>query len=218
MIVAIVPAAGLSRRMGGPKLVLDIHGRPLIQRVIEALREGGADTVVVVAPPIEQDGAVRIADLAIQSGAEICSLLIPTPDMRATLEAGLSYIAIRDRLGTNSLNPLCDPSHPLIRLPLGILIAPGDSVGISSGLVAAIVERFRSDPTRIVLPVKNGRRGHPLALPWTIALAIRDLPPNVGVNALLSAYETRVDRLQVDFPDLDADLDTPQDYRLWSGR
>jgi len=198
MIAALVPAAGLSTRMGRPKLLLAIQDRPLIRRVVAALREGGADRVLVVAPPADQDGAVRIAELAREAGAEAISLAASTPDMRATIEAGLASLG----LGTE--------------IPSGVLIAPGDCVGLTSGLVAAVVGQFLADPSRIVLPIRGDRRGHPLALPWSTALAIRDLPRGVGVNALLSAREARVDRLTVDFPGLDADLDTPEDYRRWS--
>ncbi|MDB5350843.1 MAG: putative MobA-like protein [Planctomycetota bacterium] len=199
MIAALVPAAGLSARMGRPKLLLDVHGQPLIQRVIRALKNGGADRVLVIAPPIHQEGSIRIQELAADAGAETTHLVAPTVDMRSTIEAGLLLV-------TGEFEP-----------PSGVLIAPGDSVGMTSGLVAAVVRQFLTDPSRIIVPEREGRRGHPLALPWTVAMAIRNLPRNVGVNALLSAPEARVDRLLVAFPDLDADLDTPEDYRRWSG-
>ena len=47
-VAAIVPAAGLSTRMGRPKLLLPFGGEPLIVRVVNALRQGGAAPVVVV--------------------------------------------------------------------------------------------------------------------------------------------------------------------------
>ena len=199
MIAAVVPAAGMSTRMGRPKLVLEVGGQPLIARVVAALRGGGADAVVVVAPPPGQEGGPRLADLAREAGAIVEVLAAASPDMRATIERGLLVLA---RL---------DPS------PIGVLIAPADSVGLYARLVAEVVARFRRDPSRIVVPERDGRRGHPLALPWREALAITALPPGVGVNALLEARSAIVDRLQVDAPGLDADLDTPEDYRRWVG-
>ena len=56
-IAAIVPAAGRSERMGRPKLILPIGGATVIARVVAALRQGGAEPVVVVAPPAEAPGA-----------------------------------------------------------------------------------------------------------------------------------------------------------------
>ena len=68
MIAAVVPAAGRSQRMGRPKLLLPIDGEPLIVRVVTALREGGAERVVVVAPPAESEGGPAVAALASQAG------------------------------------------------------------------------------------------------------------------------------------------------------
>ena len=45
---AILLAAGVSRRMGTLKALLDWRGRPLIIHQIVALREAGADEVIVV--------------------------------------------------------------------------------------------------------------------------------------------------------------------------
>ena len=53
MIAALVPAAGSSKRMGQPKLLLEFDGHTLIGRVVGALRAGGVERVVVVAPPAE---------------------------------------------------------------------------------------------------------------------------------------------------------------------
>src|SRR3954447_6428415 len=48
---AIVPAAGNSARMGTPKLLLPLAGRPLIAHVIEAWERSSVDRIVVVIRP-----------------------------------------------------------------------------------------------------------------------------------------------------------------------
>ena len=48
MIAAIVLAAGLSSRMGQPKLLLEVGGKPLIRWSVERVRAGGVQDVVVV--------------------------------------------------------------------------------------------------------------------------------------------------------------------------
>ena len=172
VIAAVVPAAGLSTRMGRPKLLLDVGGQPLIVRVVQALRDGGADPVVVVAPPTDQSGAKELANFASQSGADVVVLEAPTLDMRATIERGIASL-----IGSP---------------PLGLLIAPADSVGLSGPLVAEVVARFRQSPSRIVVPVRESRRGHPLLLPWSEARLIANLPlQGVGVNAALLAAWSR---------------------------
>ena len=45
MIAAVVPAAGSSKRMGQPKLLVEFDGHTLIGRVVGALRAGGVERV-----------------------------------------------------------------------------------------------------------------------------------------------------------------------------
>ena len=61
MIAAVVPAAGRSARMGRAKLLLPIDGTTIIARVVTALRRGGADRVIVVAPPADAPEGPAIA-------------------------------------------------------------------------------------------------------------------------------------------------------------
>ena len=51
MIGGVVLAAGLSRRMGHPKLLLPLDGRPVLYHVVSALADAGLEDIVVVVPP-----------------------------------------------------------------------------------------------------------------------------------------------------------------------
>ena len=198
MIAAILPAAGLSSRMGRPKLLLEIARVPLIVRVVRALIDGGLDRVLVVLGPPSQEGATEVGRLAIEAGAQIEILEIPTTDMRATIERGILALTTAKIL------------------PAGLMIVPADFVGITPELVREVTDRYRSDPERIVVPIREGRRGHPLLLPWREALRIRELPPHVGVNALLAQRSEILDLFPVVTSGYEADLDTPEDYARWA--
>jgi molybdenum cofactor cytidylyltransferase len=197
LIAAIVPAAGQSTRMGQPKLTLLIGGEPLIGRVISALRAGGADPVIVVTPPADAPGATSLIDEATLRGALVVVPDAPTADMRASIELGLN------RLDTSPI-------------PAAVVLAPGDSPGLTANLVAQVIARGRLDPTAIIVPTRDGRHGHPLLIPWFLADAIRRLPPGQGVKALLSSSVARVAAFDTDDPGAFADLDTPEDYQRFS--
>jgi CTP:molybdopterin cytidylyltransferase MocA len=49
--IAVVPAAGASRRFGSPKLLADIRGEPLLQHTLRSLLDGGVERLVVVVAP-----------------------------------------------------------------------------------------------------------------------------------------------------------------------
>jgi molybdenum cofactor cytidylyltransferase len=198
MIVAIVPAAGESRRMGQPKLLLPVGGLTVIARVVSALRTGGVSRVVVVSPPHEAPEAAILQREAEDAGAEVVVPETRPPDMRASIEWGLAHL--------ESAGPL----------PTTLLLAPADHPGLTPALAARVIERALDAPGAIVVPVADGRRGHPIALPWPLALAIKTLPPDAGVNALVRACEELVVEIDVDDPAALGDLDTPDDYRRWA--
>src|SRR4051812_46993340 len=75
---ALIPAAGLSQRMGRPKLLLPLGGRPVLEHVVSALRAGGAAEVLVVVGP--EGGALR--EPAERAGGRVLALDEQTPDMR----------------------------------------------------------------------------------------------------------------------------------------
>jgi molybdenum cofactor cytidylyltransferase len=197
MIAALVPAAGRSERMGRPKLILPVSGVSLIARVVAALRAGGADRVVVVAPPGDAPGASELIADAEGQGGEVVVLDRATADMRASFERGLNWLEQDPR-------------------PDGLLLCPGDSPGLSEALVSRVVQGFQEHPDRIIIPTYEGTRGHPVALPWRLAADVRCLPVGVGVNALIAAHADRVLTLDLGDPNALADMDTPEDYARWS--
>ncbi len=60
-VVAILPAAGDSRRMGRPKLLLPLHGGPMVAGVVNALFGGGAEEIVLVTSPGDEDSRKALA-------------------------------------------------------------------------------------------------------------------------------------------------------------
>jgi len=198
MIAAIVPAAGHSERMGRPKLILRVGERTVIARVVQALLQGGADRVVVVTPPADAPGAKILACEAEDAGALV---VIPEErpiDMRASFERGLDALADNPGL-------------------LTLLLAPGDSVGITPELTAQVVASAKAQPASLIVPVVQGQRGHPVAIPWPLAEEVRSLPLGVGINTLVKLHAAAVVELPVTEPGAVADLDTPEDYQRWSG-
>jgi molybdenum cofactor cytidylyltransferase len=196
MIDAVVPAAGLSARMGQPKLLMKFEGETLIHRVVTALRRGGAGRVVVVAPPATAPEGLLIADEARRAGAAVIVPETRPAEMRLSVELGLTMFE-------------AEPTPQLV------FLTPGDIPGITPDLVARLRDAALGRPGCIVAPEYEGRRGHPLVLPWSMAIEIRTLPAGEGVNALVARYKDRLIEVPVLIPDALIDLDTPEDLHHW---
>ena len=197
MIAGIVPAAGLSSRMGRPKLLMPIRGETLIHQVVIALLKGGVDRVVVVAPPANSPEGPAVADEAGQAGADVIVPETRPAEMRHSVELGLE----RFRQG----NPT----------PELVLLTPGDVPGIDPEVVARLCELALARPGHLVVPGYEGRRGHPLVLPWGIAARIPMLPPGEGINALVARQQDLILEMPVSNSELFVDLDTPDDLVRW---
>ena len=172
-IPAIVPAAGKSRRMGRPKLLLPFGGEPLIGRVVKALLDGGVGYVVVVSPPADQPEGPPVADAARRAGASVITPLRHPPEMRESVELALAKL---DRDGP----------------PPAFMLTPADSPALTPAIVREVLGRWAGSPESMVIPVAGGKKTHPLVLPWDLALEIRSLPRPLGINSLVYAHPDRV--------------------------
>lgn len=190
MTFAVVPACGHSSRMGRPKLSLPVGGRTVIEAVVAALRGGGVGHVLVVVGP----HVPELVPLAEGAGAEALALAGPTADMRETVERGLAWIEDVHRPGPDDWWALAPADHPAV------------SPDVVRRLLAA-----SGDPSHsVVVPVCDGRRGHPVLLRWHHAAGVRALPPGTGINSYLRRAGGTLE-LPVPDPGVLTDLDTPDD-------
>jgi molybdenum cofactor cytidylyltransferase len=192
MFHALIPAAGHSKRMGQPKLALPLGGRIVLERVVAALKGAGAEVLVVLGPHV-----ANLAGPARAAGARVLSLAEATPDMRATIERGLTL--------------LDEQYHPQPDEPW--LLAPADHPALDAALIKQLHEQLlaRSDFS-IALPTHAGQRGHPALIRWRHLPGIRAFPPAQGLNAYLRRFQQETLELPVESPDMLLDLDTPEDY------
>jgi molybdenum cofactor cytidylyltransferase len=202
MIYAIVPAAGKSTRMRQPKLALPLGGKTVLEHVLAALRQGGVDQTLVVLGPHVRD----LVPLVRGAGAHAHVLAQETADMRATVEGGLCC-----------LESLFEPDSAD-----AWLVAPADHPTLDPTVVAQLLEAHSREPrATIFVPSYQGRRGHPILLSWSHVTAIRELPPQLGLNTYLRQHPHLTCEILVDSAEILRDLDTPEDYerlcREWRG-
>ena len=199
-LFAVVPAAGYSRRMGRPKLLLPLGDRPVISRMLEALDHPGiTETVVVVRP----DDDALVNELK-STQATVCQPSQAPIEMRDSVSCGLA--SIRERY-----SPM--PTD-------GWLLIPGDHPLLSRDVLAALISRWNHGDCRILVPSYQQRRGHPSLFRWDLAGTIDNIPSNCGLNWLVQQFADDVTELAVHDVSVVTDLDSPSDYatllRDWS--
>lgn len=185
MISAIVLAAGASSRMGRPKALLPIDGRPAVDVVCATLAAGGADDVVVVVG--------RHAD-EIRAGASLQGVrVVDNPrwaqGRTSSIQTGLA--ALSPAAGWTLL--------ALVDMPL---VRP-DTVRT---LLAA-----RTKGVDVIVPTHHGRRGHPILLRETLFARIAALGPDEPLRDVVRAARNL--EVAVDDPGVLVDFDEPGDVR-----
>jgi molybdenum cofactor cytidylyltransferase len=199
MIFGLVPAAGKSSRMGRPKLLLPLGGRTVLEQVLACLKAAGVErTLVVIGPHVPE-----LIPLARASGAEVLALADETPDMRATVEQGLTWLEQRFHPGDAD----------------DWLLLPADHPTLHPTLVRQVLAARAALPAgRIIIPTYQGRRGHPTLISWQHVVSIRALPSGEGLNAYLRRQAGVTVELAVESAEVLLDLDTPEDYERMRGR
>jgi len=191
-LVAIVPAAGHSRRMGRPKLLLPLGGRPVIARLVQALDHPSVLDVLVV---IRADDS-ELAAAAKSAGAVVVCRDEDPPDMKASVVYGLDEMQRRwpgEEVG-------------------GWMLVPGDHPVLDAGLVGEVAEAWLATRPAVLVPTSDGRRGHPTVFDVELAQQVSSLPPDAGLNHLVAGYGERVEEFELGRPEVLWDLDTPEQY------
>ncbi len=80
--------------------------------------------------------------------------------------------------------------------------------------IAALLDAFV--PGSIVLPVFEGRRGHPVLFGRDALDEVAALPVGRGAHTVVRARPERVVEVTVDDPAVVADIDTPEDWERWT--
>jgi molybdenum cofactor cytidylyltransferase len=185
-LAAVVPAAGLSRRMGKEKILLPFGRSTLLETILETLAAAGIAEVVVVLRPDLPEAAER----ARRSGARVVFNPHPEEEMLESIRLGLRAIA---------------PDAP------GAFIWPADHPAVSADTIRTLA-RF-SHPSLALIPCWQSRRGHPALVGRQLFSAIEKIPPGEGLRHLWRTMPDAVVEFSVPDPGTVQNVDTPEDYR-----
>jgi len=191
-LVVIVPAAGHSRRMGRPKLLLPVGDRSVIARLVAAFDHPSVQGVLVVIRPDD----TALADAAAAAGAVVVRPPEPPPDMKASVGWGIGEM--RRRWSEDQLD--------------GWILVPGDHPVLDAALVGQVVEAWSANRPPVLVPTCDGRRGHPTVFASRLADEVASIPADAGLNRLVSAYADEVEEIELGRPEVLWDLDTPEEY------
>lgn len=188
-IGAIVLAAGQSRRMGQPKLVLPWGKHTVIEQVVGTLFSAEIQKIVVVT-----GGARDLVEAAL-SGSEVTFAHNPDYDQSEMLRSL--------QVGIRALPADCQ----------ALLVVLGDQPLIEAAVVRAVVDLFLSTNASIVIPSYQMRRGHPWLVKRSHWDELLSMSSDQTMHQFIQAHRDEIAYVIVDTASILQDMDTPEDYQ-----
>jgi molybdenum cofactor cytidylyltransferase len=185
---AVVLAAGLSQRMGEPKVLMPWGNSTVIRTIVETLLSAGVVDVIVVAGKYYSEIDSSVEGLPIK--------LVFNPQY----ENGEMIDSLK--IGLKNLSPKTE----------GTLIVLGDQPFIQQNVVRISMQTFQENDERIVIPTYKMRRGHPLLIPRSLGEQLIELDSGKTLRDFTQAHLEDIFYVIVDTPTILFDLDTPEDY------
>src|SRR5574341_1413340 len=187
---AVILAAGESKRMGEPKLLMPWgENSTVIRQVCQQVAACGLYEVVLVAGRWGDAIREQVTGLPVRV---VINENYAQGEMLSSLKAGLASIW--------HSSDAC-------------LVVLGDQPLIEQTVTRSVVEAYFTGRGRIVAPSYGNRRGHPILIGRAFWESIIAMPPDSAPRDLIRLHEDEVHHLVVDTDSVLRDIDTPEDYR-----
>jgi len=187
----IILAAGSSRRMGRPKLLLPWGTTSVLGHLIESWQEAGTRQIGVVCSKQIQAIHDELDRLRFPKENKIAN---PDPDrgMFSSIQCAAAWL---------------DWSRELTHWAIVL----GDQPHLRAETVRQLLHFSAEHPEKICQPLRNGRRRHPVLLPQSFFTSLVNTSA-VDLKAFLQLHAGHLDGFESTDAGLDFDMDTPEDY------
>jgi molybdenum cofactor cytidylyltransferase len=180
----VVLAAGSSSRLGQPKQLVKLGGRPVLHRVVSNAVAVAGNSVTVVLGANAQD----LTRLLAHSPASVIVNRHWEEGIASSLRHGLAAV----------------PSTAS-----AVLVMLGDQVAVSADDLKRLINAWNGQETVIASAVYQGHVGVPAIFPRWCFSELRELRGDRGARMIIERHAQRL--VHVQMPNAAIDLDTPED-------
>ncbi len=186
-ISGIILAAGLSRRMGTDKLLLEIGGIPVIERTIRAAVQSGLSELLLVC------SSDTVAAIGNKYRLRVIENNAPQEGQSRSV-----------RLGVENA----------FRHSAGFMFLVGDQPYTSTEVIDRLIEEFKSGDYNAAVPVYNGKRGNPVIFSHSLRKKLMGLSGDSGGRILLEGLEESIATVKFEDELSGFDIDTREEYEM----
>lgn len=186
----IILAAGMSRRFGEPKQLIELHGKPVVQWVLEAALKSRIECIVLV--------------LGYQHQRILTMMGTKTSDPRIRVVVNDRYekgMSSSLRAGISQIDGACPSAMFLL----------GDQPLVDSRTIDCLLDRFWFSKKHICVPVYRGKRGNPAIFSKSFYPRIQHIRGDTGARRIIADNPDQVLEVEMDEPYCLLDIDTRED-------
>ena len=187
MITALILAAGQSKRMGEPKMLLPWGRTTVLGQVIDIFKAAGVEDILVVTGGARE----QVEALVGVSTRTVFNPGFAEGEMLSSIQTGLA-----------ELSPETE----------AVLIGLGDQPQVQERSVRLVVEEYTKSKASLVVPSFQMRRGHPWLATRIHWAEILHMDPSETPRDFLNRHAVDIHYVEINDPGILKDLDTPDDY------
>ena len=192
LIGAVVLAAGKSTRMGEPKQLLPLNGKPLLEHTLANLRNVKLNEIVVV----------------VGCGADSVRKRVDLHDIKVVENKDYEQ-GMGNSLGVG-LSAVAEATD-------GVLVVLADQPFVHSETYTQLIDQYRQSDAQVVIPTYRGFRGNPVLLDRSVFPEVMALNGDVGCRAIFGNHSEGITKVAVDDIGILLDIDTKDDFNRLQG-
>jgi len=174
--------------MGQQKLLMPFADKTIIEHIVEkALRSNAGEVWVIVGS--HQD--------------EVTNKILHQP----------VKITYNDRFEEGMLSSVQCGFNALSSTSKAGMILLGDQPMVKVSVINKLIESYFRTRKGIIIPVYNGKRGHPVLIDTLYVTEINHLKPDIGLRQLMEERSDDIYEVEVDTETILKDIDTIIDYK-----
>ena len=189
-VTGLIMASGFSRRMKTDKLLLEIAGKTVLARVIEATLNSDLDQVIVVYRK------TQVRDIAESYGVKAVLNEYALEGQSASIRAGLLSLE-------KDMN--------------GMMFIVGDQPMLDFETINILIDQFEQNQRNIIIPTYNENKGNPTIFPRALTGELEVLNGDVGGRQVINDNLNKVKYVKIDNHKAGMDMDTVEEYEKLKG-
>lgn len=194
-VSAIVLAAGMSKRMGSLKQLMEVGDRSLVEHTLRTVTDSDVSETILVLGYQSEKICEALTRNGVGPKAKVVINDSYAEGMSTSIKAGLQSLATE-----------ADAA----------LIVLADQPLLNPGLINRLIDEYRHEHSPITVPIYKGFRGNPVLVDRALFGEMMNISGDIGCRSLFGLHSESIRTVLTDDIGILVDIDTAEDLQRFS--